>query len=212
MDSIVLANVTKTLKGNRVLDGVSLTLERGKVYGFFGRNASGKTMLLRAVSGLIIPDEGSVDVFGQRLHRDIEYPPDMGLVIENVGLWGDLTGLENLTLLADIRRVIGKEEIHAALGRVGLNPKDRRKYRAFSMGMKQKLALAQAIMEHPTLLILDEPTNGLDDESVGLFRTLIAEEQLKGTTCLIATHQKEDIADLCCRQFKMTDGRCDEME
>lgn len=212
MDAIVLDHVSKTLKGRRVLDDVCLSLAPGGIYGFFGRNASGKTMLLRAVAGLIHVDAGEVTVFGRRVHKDIEYPPDMGLVIENIGLWGSLTALENLRLLADIRRVASEKDIRAALRRVGLAPEDRRKYRAFSMGMRQKLALAQAVMEKPRLLLLDEPTNGLDDEAVTLFRALSAEEKARGATILIATHQKEDVLDLCDRAFSIGEGRCRERE
>lgn len=208
MDSIQVNHVDKSLKGRKVLDDVCITLARGGIYGFFGRNASGKTMLLRAVSGLIHVDAGEIVVFGERVHKDVEYPSGMGLVIENVGLWGNLTAMENLRLLADIRRIISDKDICASLRRVGLNPEDKRKYGAFSMGMRQKLALAQAVMENPGLLILDEPTNGLDDEAVSLFRMMIAEEKAKGTTCLIATHQKEDVLDLCDRTFSIRDGRC----
>jgi len=134
-------------------------------------------MLLRAVSGLIAPDEGYVEVFGRNLTKERAFPESMGIVIENIGLWKHLTARENLRLIADIRGVIGDKEIDEALEAVGLEPDDKRKYKAFSMGMRQKLALAQAIMEKPELLILDEPTNGLDDDAVESFRAVLQQQK-----------------------------------
>ena len=212
MDQIILQNVCKELKGHRVLDHINLTLDKGQICGFFGRNASGKTMLLRAVSGLITIDSGRITVFGKPISEDHSFPDSMGIVIENIGLWKHLTGEENLRLIADIRGQIGREEIRLALQRVGLDPDDKRKYRAYSLGMRQKLALAQAIMEQPDLLLLDEPTNGLDDQAVGLFRQIIREEKERGAACLITTHQKEDIIDLCDRVFKISEGTCTEVQ
>jgi ABC-2 type transport system ATP-binding protein len=207
-DKICLEHVGKTLKGRRVLDDINLTLERGKTYVFFGRNASGKTMLLRAVSGLLCPDAGRVVVFGQRVSEDRIFPGNMGIIIETIGLWKHMTGFENLALIAGIRNVATPEDIRIALARVGLDPDDKRKYRAFSMGMRQKLALAQAIMEKPELLILDEPTNGLDEESVTLFRALLTEERRRGVTCLLATHQMDDVQGLYDGVYHMRDGVC----
>ena len=205
---IRLENVNKTLKGREVLKDISLTLERGGVYAFFGRNASGKTMLFRAIAGLILPDSGTVTVFGQRISEQRIFPNNMGLIIESIGLWPQMTGFENLALIAGIKNVAGEEEIRRALTRVGLDPEDKRKYRAYSMGMKQKLALAQAIMEEPELLILDEPTNGLDEEAVELFREIVVQEKKRGATCLIATHQLDDIKDLYDEIYHVKDGRC----
>lgn len=208
MDGIILEHVNKKLKGKPVLTDINLRLERGSIYAFIGRNASGKTMLFRAIAGLILPDSGRVEVFGQKISEQRIFPASMGLIIETVGLWKNLTGFENLALLAGIQRVASTEDIRNALRRVGLDPDDTRKYRAFSMGMKQKLALAQAVMEKPELLILDEPTNGMDEEAVSLFQALIAEEKARGATCLIATHQREDIQGLCDRTYAMREGRC----
>ena len=195
--AVELRNVSKTIKGNKVLDAVNLQLEEGKVYGFFGRNASGKTMLFRAVAGLVIPDEGFVRVLGKNLTENRSFPDDMGLVIENISLWGHLTGYENLELLASVRRVATREDIRDALERVGLQPDDNRRVKAYSLGMRQKLSLAQAIMERPRILVLDEPTNSLDDEAVERFQKIICEEKERGTTCLLASHQVEDIRSLC---------------
>lgn len=212
MAAVVMEHVNKTLKRRQVLKDINLTLEEGLIHGFYGRNASGKTMLFRAVAGLIVPDSGSVTVLGKTITKDKSFPESMGLIIENIGLWNHLTGMENLSLLADIRGVADKEAQRGAMKRVGLDPDDKRRYGAYSMGMKQKLALAQAIMERPKILILDEPTNGMDEESVVAFRELMLEEKARGAACLIATHQKEDIRLLCDRVFLMRDGQCAEAE
>ena len=210
-DKIVLRNVTKQIKGKTVLQHVDLELGAGGVYGFFGRNGSGKTMLLRAVAGLI-KVRGKVIIFGKDLSKEAAFPDRLGLLIEKTELWPQYGAMENLELLAQIRGEIGEEEMRTALERVGLDPEDKRPIRTYSMGMKQKLALAQAIMESPHLLLLDEPTNGLDDDAVELFRRIIREEQKRGCTILIATHQKEDIAGLCSRSFRMSEGTCREVD
>ena len=210
-NKIILRNVTKEIKGKKVLQHVDLELDAGGVYGFFGRNGSGKTMLLRAVAGLI-KVRGKIIVFGKDLSKEAAFPDRLGLLIEKTELWPQYSAMENLELLAQIRNEIGEEEMRTALERVGLDPKDKRPIRTYSMGMKQKLALAQAIMESPRLLLLDEPTNGLDDDAVELFRRIILEEQERGCTILIATHQKEDIAGLCSRSFRMSEGACKEVD
>ena len=212
MAAVVMEHVNKTLKRRQVLKDINLTLEEGLIHGFYGRNASGKTMLFRAVAGLIVPDSGSVTVLGKTITKDKSFPESMGLIIENIGLWNHLTGMENLSLLADIRGIADKEAQRGAMKRVGLDPDDKRRYGAYSMGLKQKLALARAIMERPKILILDEPTNGMDEESVLTFRELMLEEKARGAACLIATHQKEDIRLLCDLVFLMRDGQCAEAE
>jgi len=205
---ICLKNVNKVLKGKQILNNVDLQLERGKTYVFAGRNASGKTMLFRAVSGLLTVDSGSVTVFGEPISEKCIFPSNMGLIIETIEMWPHLTGLENLELIASIRNIVSKNEMREALTSVGLDPDDKRKYKAYSMGMKQKLALAQAIMEKPELLVLDEPTNGLDEESVALFREIIKKEKQRGVTCLIATHQLDDVDGLYESLYHMKNGEC----
>ena len=210
MSSIVVKDLTKRLAGRKVLNNVSFELEAGGVYGFCGRNASGKTMLLRAVSGLLIPTSGSVEVFGKPLVNGA-FPDSMGLMLADAELVPGLTGYENLELLAATRCTAGRKEIERAMERMNLDPKDKRRYKAYSTGMKRRLVIAQAIMESPALLILDEPTNGLDDDSVGLFHDVIQEEKARGATCLISTHLIDDIFPLCDRVFKMTNGVCEEI-
>ena len=206
---IKLENITKTIKKRIVLDNINLSIIKGNVCGLIGRNGSGKTMLIRVISGLITPDCGNVIVGGKIISRNHSFPDSMGLMIEKIDLWPDLSAMENLTMIAEIRNVIGSKEIRTALERVGLDPDDKRKTKAYSLGMKQKLVIAQAIMESPELLLMDEPTNGLDDESVALFQKIIKEEKEKGTTVVIATHQKEDIRDICDCYYRLFDGKCE---
>ncbi len=206
MDEIQLLHYTKILKGRTVLSDVCLELEKGGIYGFYGHNGSGKTMLLRAVAGLIVPTEGSVSVFGKQLNEKYTFPENMGLIIENVGFWPDFTGMKNLRLLASVQKKIGEEEIRNVMRRVGLDPEDRRVYKKYSLGMKQRLGLAQAVMEEPDLLLLDEPTNGLDDSGIELFNTIIREEYSRGATILLASHDKEELKLLCGKTFRISDG------
>ena len=206
MDGIQLLHYTKILKGRTVLSDVCLELEKGGIYGFYGHNGSGKTMLLRAVAGLIGPTEGSISVFGKQLNEKYAFPENMGLIIENVGFWPDFTGMKNLQLLASVRKKIGDEEIRKTIRRVGLDPEDRRVYKKYSLGMKQRLGLAQAVMEEPELLLLDEPTNGLDDSGIEQFNTIIREEHSRGATILLASHDKEELKLLCGRTFRISDG------
>ena len=211
-ESVKLTEVCKRIKNNDILVDVSMELRPGKIYGLFGRNGSGKTMLFRAMAGLIAIDSGSVVAFGERIGVDVSFPSSLGITIENVGLWKQLTGFENLKLLADIKKIIGNEEIAAAMQRVGLDPGDRRRYGAYSLGMRQKLAIAQAIMERPRLLILDEPTNSLDESSVETIHGVLREERERGAVCILASHQKEDLRRLCDEIFLMDAGKCRKLE
>lgn len=211
-DKIILKKYCKTIRGNLILDNIDLELDAGGVYGFFGRNASGKTMLLRAVCGLIGPTSGSAEVFGKNISETKTFPDSIGIQFDDVDLIGNLTGMENLELLASIKGKAKREDISNAMRRVGLEPEDKRRYRAYSAGMKRKLLLAQAIMEEPDLLIFDEPTNGLDEDSVKRFREVVRSEKDRGATCLIATHLVEDIAGLCDRAYKISAGRLSEIK
>ncbi|NYE57103.1 ABC transporter ATP-binding protein [Carboxydothermus ferrireducens] len=207
MKAVEIQHLTKIIGGRTVLDDITLELERGKIYGFFGRNGSGKTMLFRAICGLIRPTRGEVRVFGKKIGLDISFPESLGLIIENVGFWDQWTGFQNLKFLASIKNIIKDEDIRTAIKRVGLDPDDKRPYKKYSLGMKQRLGIAQAIMEKPQLLVLDEPTNSLDEEGVKLIRNILLEEKERGATILIASHIKEDIDLLCDDKFRVEAGK-----
>lgn len=211
-DEIRVSNATKVIKGRTVLDGVSLDLSRGGVYGFLGINGSGKTMLFRAIAGLIHLTTGSVEVFGKTIGRDCDYPPNLGLSLDTTGFWEDRTALSNLTFLASIRGVVGEPKARHALERVGLDPYDKRKVSAFSMGMRQRLSLAQAVMEAPELLILDEPTNALDADGVDMVAKLIGEERARGCTVLVSCHNEPKVEALFDQTFRLYEGRLTEGE
>lgn len=206
MTGIQICDYSKTIKGNCVLNQVNLEIEEGTAIWLTGRNGSGKTMLLRAISGLISPDRGSVAVFGKKLTRRQPFPASVGMVIAEADFWNRMTGFETLKTLASIRNQIGKEEIEQMMHCMGLQPGDRRKVGKYSLGMKKRLAIVQAVMEHPRLLLLDEPTNGLDGEGVERFRKLIWEEKEKGTTIIIASHVDDNMRELFDRIIVMEDG------
>ena len=210
MTAIKIDHLTKVLKRHTVLDDITLELEENRIHGFVGQNGSGKTMLFRAVSGLIFPTSGTVEVFGRVIGKDVSFPESLGLVLENIGLYPQYSGFQNLKLLASIQKKITDGEIREAISRVGLDPADKRPVRKYSLGMKQRIALAQAIMEHPRLLILDEPTNALDEEGVELIRGLVREEQERGATVLVSSHNREDIEQLCDTVTVLENGRVKE--
>lgn len=204
-------HVYKTIRSAPILQDVTLTLEDGTIYGFVGRNGSGKTMLFRALSGLMKVTRGTVSLDGKVLHRDFSVLPSLGIVLEHVGMYPHLTGVENLRYLAGLTRRAKEADIRTALERVGLDPDDKRTYRKYSLGMKQRLAIAQAIMEQPDVLMLDEPTNGLDDDGVGKIRDLILAEKARGAIVLLASHNQEDIRILSDHLFRIEQGRLEEL-
>lgn len=202
---IQIVNVTKLYKGIPVLNNISETFISGKIYGFIGRNGSGKTMLLKAISGFIKLDEGFVEINGEVVGKDIDFPRNAGIIIETPAFDGYLTGFQNLYYLAKIRKKVGREEIQKSMEMVGLDYHSSKRVRQYSLGMKQRLAIAQAIMENPDILILDEPTNTLDEEAVGVFRKILMNEK-DGKVIFIASHNKEDIETLCDVVFKLENG------
>lgn len=203
---LTATDVTKVIKGKTVLSHINLSLNSGYVYGFVGPNASGKTMLFRVLSGLISATTGIVSLNGKILKKAFPVLPNLGILLENVSLYPELTGYENLDYLAKFNHKIDKAGIIEALQRVGLDPADKRKYGKYSLGMKQRLAIAQAVMERPDVLMLDEPTNALDQDSVKLIRGLIESEKDRGAIVLLASHNKEDIQLLCDHTFTMDGG------
>jgi len=205
---IEIKNVNKTLSKRKVLDNINYTFEYGKVYGLCGHNGSGKTMLLRAISGLIVPDDGEVIIDGKVLHKDISFPPSVGIVIENMTLLPQYNAFDNLKLIGKLKKVASDEDISTALKRVGLNSE--LKVRKYSLGMKQRLNIAQAIFEKPDIILLDEPTNGLDGDGVELIYNLIREEKERGALVIIATHHEEDLQQMCDVILKISEGKLSE--
>ena len=204
---IQLQNVTKRIKENTVLDNVSYTFKSGFVYGLYGQNGSGKTMLLRAISGLINLDSGSIFIDGEKLHDKIEFPPETGIVIENMELLPECSAKRNLQMLAKIKNIADEKDIIFSLERVGLDPDSDKKVKKFSLGMKQRLSIAQALFEDPDILLLDEPTNALDEDAVQLIYKIIREEKSRGATIIVATHHKEDLKEVCDVILKIAEGK-----
>ena len=198
---IEIKNYTKEIQKNIVLNNISLTLsndEGGRVYGLQGINGSGKTMLMRAICGLILPTEGYVAIDGKKIGEEISFPPDTGLLIENPAFINEFTGFKNLKLVAEIKNKITAESIENAISAVGLDPKDRRSFRKYSLGMKQRLGIAAAIMEDPELVILDEPFNALDTDGVSLISNIIMNLKERGKLIILACHDRtllETVAD-----------------
>lgn len=205
--TINVVNYTKILKKNTVLDKVNYTFKSGEIYGLSGRNGCGKTMLLRAISGLILPTEGHVTIDDKIIGKDIEFPDSIGLMIESMGMPGEYTALKNLQLLAKIKNIATEQDIREVLSRVGLDPDDKKTVRKFSLGMKQKLNIAQAIMEKPKILLLDEPTNALDFESVKDVHKILSEFKKNDTVVIIASHNREDLDGICDTIITMDSGK-----
>ena len=204
---IDIKNINKTIGNNVVLDNISISLEKGKIYGFRGKNGSGKTMLFRAICGLINVDSGEIIIDNKVLGKDISFPNSVGVLIEYPGFLDNLTGFKNLKYLAEIKGIISDKDIEEAIKKVGLDPKDTRKFKKYSLGMKQRLGIAQAIMEDPELIILDEPTNALDIDGVRLINDIILDMKSKGKTILIANHDKEELESVADKILFVDRGR-----
>ena len=204
---VEVKNYSKKLKGRNVLDNVSYKFEGGNIYGLYGRNGSGKTMLMRSVAGLIFPTSGEVIIDVKVLHKEISFPKDMVVIIENMELMPQYDAYDNLKILGKIRKTATDDDINSTLEKVGLHDVKGKKVRTYSLGMKQKLAIAQAIFEHPKLLLLDEPTNALDEESINDIRKLLLELKEKGVLIIVASHNKEDIELLSDVKINMADGK-----
>ena len=207
MSVIKIDDVSKIIKKQLILDHITMEFHSGTVYGITGINGSGKTMLLRLVSGLMRPSFGSVLYNDKRLYHDINFLPSIGIVIENVDLYPEFTGFQNLKMLANIRKRIQDADIERAMSRVGLDPKDKRTVKKYSLGMRKKLAIAQAIMESPEVILLDEPTSALDAESVEKVRDIIKAEKERGALILLTSHNADDIRILCDEIYALQNGR-----
>ena len=204
--AISVQNVSKSFGQERVLKSVSRDFEKGKIHGIVGNNGSGKTVLMKCICGFLIPTEGTVTVNGRRVGRDVDFPPDLGIVIETPGFLPNITGVKNLEILASLNKKIGLEQIAASIRRVGLDPLMKKPVGKYSLGMRQRLGIAQAIMEDPSLLILDEPLNCLDKHGVAEMRKLIKGLKGEGKTILLASHNQGDIDELCDTVCEMDAG------
>ncbi|MDE6733099.1 MAG: ATP-binding cassette domain-containing protein [Oscillospiraceae bacterium] len=203
---ITVSNVNLTLQKNEILKSVSASFERGKIHGLIGRNGSGKTMLMKCICGFVKPTSGEITVAEKRIGKDCDFPENVGIIIETPGFIPYYSGYKNLKLLADLRGKITKETIRGTMEKVGLDPDLKRHVRKYSLGMRQRLGLAQAIMEDPELLVLDEPMNGLDKDGVSDMRKYLLDLKAQGKTILIASHSAEDIDVLCDTVCEMDKG------
>lgn len=212
MSYITIENMSKKIKGNLILDNINLSIEKNKIYGFVGINGSGKTMLMRVISGLISCDTGSVSVDGVKITKGT-HPKRTGLLIENADLWPDLTAMENMKILNQLSvNKVSNKEIEKILSYFDLDPKSKKPYKAFSLGMKQKLRISQAFMGEPELIILDEPTNALDESSVQKLREYILDKKRNGATILLSSHSSIEIELLCDEVIYMADGKITEQK
>lgn len=205
---VEIKNYCKSIKSRPILNNVSYNFEYGKIYGIYGHNGSGKTMLLRAIAGLLVPDSGSVVIDGKVLHKDMSFPPSIGIVIENMNLLPQYNAFDNLKILGKIKKTATDENIKTAFERVGL--KSDLKVKKFSLGMKQRLNIAQAVFEKQKIILLDEPTNALDNDGVQLIYKLLKEEKERGALVVITTHHKEDLEEICDVVLEMTEGEMHE--
>ena len=205
---VEIKNYCKSIKSRPILNNVSYNFEYGKIYGIYGHNGSGKTMLLRAIAGLLVPDSGSVVIDGKVLHKDMSFPPSIGIVIDNMNLLPQYNAFDNLKILGKIKKTATDEDIKTALERVGL--KSDLKVKKFSLGMKQRLNIAQAVFEKQKIILLDEPTNALDNDGVQLIYKLLKEEKERGALVVITTHHKEDLEEICDVVLEMTEGEMHE--
>ena len=207
MDYVIkVRNVTKTFKEATVLKDVTVSFERGKIYGIIGRNGSGKTVLFKCICGLIPVTQGEITVLGQSIGDGLKVPKGVGAIIETPGFLPNVSGYRNLYYLASLSGKPNRQRIREVINMVGLDPDSRKHVGHYSMGMRQRLVLAQAIMENPEVLILDEPMNGLDNETVESIRAFLLGQKEQGKTIILASHSKEDISQLCDVVYQMDAG------
>lgn len=204
---IVIKHVTKKFKEDIVLDDINVTMEQGKVYGFAGNNGSGKTVLMKCICGFLPVTSGKIYVNGKVIGTEIDFPENIGVIIETPGFLTNLTGMRNLEILAGMKSRISGEKIREAIKRAGLDPDLKKSVSKYSLGMRQRLGIAQAIMENSDFLILDEPFNGLDKHGVEDIRNLLLELKKQGKTIILASHNSEDIRILCDKVYEMDGGK-----
>ena len=206
MTTVRLENVTKTIKGSTVIRETSLSLTPGRCYGLKGVNGSGKAMLMQLIAGLIRPSSGAVYIDERRLGKELDFPPSIGLLIENPAFLDYLSGYENLVFLAGIRGTASAQRIRETIRRVGLDPEDRKSYGKYSLGMKQRLGIAAAIMEEPELVLLDAPTNALDSDGVELVVEIVSELKAQGTLVVVSCHDYEVLKLMADEIYSVREG------
>ena len=188
-----IKNICKTIGSAEILKHINLEMERGKIYGLRGKNGSGKTMLMRTICGLILPTEGEIVIDGETLGKDISFPRSIGALIENPGFIADYSGMKNLEVLASIQNHVKKEEIAACMEELGLDPNDKKKFKKYSLGMKQKLGIIAAVMENPDIIVLDEPLNALDEKTVNTVKEILLRHKARGALIIISCHDREEL-------------------
>ena len=207
---IEIKDYVKELSGNTVLNHISITFESGKIYGLSGKNGSGKTMLMRAICGLIRPTEGYVSIDGQVIGKDISFPPSVGVLIESPSFISYYSGFKNLQLLASIKNIADDDTIRGLMTRLDLDPENKKRYRKYSMGMKQKIGIIAAVMEKPDLIILDEPINALDEKSAQTLKEMLNEYKDEGALIIISCHDREELEFLSDEIVYLADGKVKE--
>ena len=206
MRIIEIRNLTKRYGNETVLDKITMKLSSGKIYGFIGRNGSGKTLLMKHICGFVKPSSGEIYINGRMVGKDMDIPENTGIIIENPGFLPDYSGLMNLRFLAALRGKIGRTEIREYMKLVGLDPDSKKHVGKYSLGMRQRLGLAQALMEDPEILLLDEPLSGLDNDGVQEMYNILLEQKKRGKLIILASHSKEDIGTLCDEIFRFDKG------
>lgn len=204
---IEISEYTKKIQKNTVLDNITLTMQSGNIYGLQGHNGSGKTMLMRAICGLILPDSGYIKIDGKRLGKDISFPESLGFLLESPSFLGNFSALENLKKLSSLKNKTNEETLCQLLLQVGLDPYDKKKYKKFSLGMKQKLGIACAIMASPNLILLDEPFNALDKDSVQTIKKIILRLRTPNRIIILSCHNKNDLMQLSDIIFELDNGK-----
>ncbi len=204
---VEVKNLNKTIRGTMILKDITLSMTSGNIYGLRGKNGSGKTMFMRCLCGLILPSDGEISIDGACIGKDIDFPPSVGVLIENPSFLNGYTGFQNLKLLAGIKGKISDEEIRKILSAVGLDPEDKRKYKKYSLGMKQRLGIACALMESPDMILLDEPINALDQKGVELVKELLLELKKKDKLIIVACHDNEELEYLSDIIYAVENGR-----
>ena len=207
MTEIKIENLVKTIKGNKVIDNITLTLTSPKIVGFKGINGSGKTMLMRLICGLIKPTDGKITINGKVLHKDISFPESVGILIENPAFLDGYSGFENLKMLASIKNIVKDYQIKDIIRAVGLNPDDKMHYKKYSLGMKQRLGIACALMESPDIIVLDEPTNALDSDGITMVKELIVQKREEGALVIISCHDIDILKELSEEIYVLEQGK-----